>query len=56
LAVNREFLTFEAFKDLNDVYKRYEVYLKFYSYIRTHGSLNYMTPEEFCNKYIDKYG
>jgi len=52
-SVQREFVLSNSFTSINDFIMKYKVYLGFYHNIRPHGSLNYLTPNEFHNLYKD---
>ncbi|MGY4687680.1 IS3 family transposase [Petrotoga sp. DB-2] len=46
-SVQREFVPLNTFTNISDFTMKYKVYLDFYLNIRPHGSLNYLTPNEF---------
>lgn len=50
-SVQREFVPLNTFTSITDFIMKYKVYLKFYHDVRPHGSLKYMTPNEFGEFY-----
>ena len=46
-SLKREFVENNEFLNLNDLCKKFNVYLGFYNKLRPHGSLNYNSPIDF---------
>ncbi|NUV00403.1 integrase, partial [Marinitoga sp. 1154] len=44
-SVQREFVEYITFNDIDDVYNYYMSYIYFYNHLRPHGSLKYLTPD-----------
>ncbi|WP_084822686.1 integrase core domain-containing protein [Marinitoga sp. 1155] len=44
-SVQREFVEYISFNDIDDVYNYYMSYIYFYNHLRPHGSLKYLTPD-----------
>jgi transposase InsO family protein/transposase-like protein len=48
--IQREFMALNIFKNAEDVFIKYQVYMYFYHYLRPHASLNYETPMAYKEK------
>lgn len=51
--LDREFVQFNSFENIEEVFQVYNAYMFFYHNLRRHGSLNYMTPSSY-NKMLYK--
>ncbi len=52
-SLEREFVQLNSFENIEDVFQAYSAYMFFYHNLRPHGSLNYMTPNEFSRIFSD---